>query len=184
VLLPCVCYLPPENSSRYFDVNGFFDTLLFDIYKYKQEGIVFLCGDFNSRCVDLDECIRRIDSVSNRNGVDFKANINGDLVIDFLVNVNMCMLTGRWDNLQTDFTSISTKGLSVVDYCITTHDMLHKFSHFTVSRSSFVASKTGILDAVVQLLFQTILYFLGSLMWNGRIAISRLIKVIEIQLQM
>ena len=27
-LLHCVCYLPPENSSRRIDVNTYFDSLL------------------------------------------------------------------------------------------------------------------------------------------------------------
>lgn len=31
-LLPCVCYLPPENSSRRLDVHTFFDNVLTDIY--------------------------------------------------------------------------------------------------------------------------------------------------------
>ena len=35
-ILPCVCYLPPKNSSRYFDVNNFFDNLLSDIYRYQK----------------------------------------------------------------------------------------------------------------------------------------------------
>ena len=32
VIYPCVCYLPPENSSRSVDVHNYFDTLLTDIY--------------------------------------------------------------------------------------------------------------------------------------------------------
>ena len=40
-ILPYVCYLPPENSSRFFDVNNFYDTLLSDSYIYQNEGMVY-----------------------------------------------------------------------------------------------------------------------------------------------
>ena len=52
-ILECVCYLPPENSYRYFDVNTFYEELLVDIFKYQNDGLVFICGDFN-RCGSLD----------------------------------------------------------------------------------------------------------------------------------
>ncbi len=51
-IYPCLCYLPPENSCRHVDVHAFYDTILTDIYKYQNEGIVYICGDFNSRCGD------------------------------------------------------------------------------------------------------------------------------------
>ena len=57
ISFPCVCYLPPENSSRRTDVNLYFDTLLADIYKYQKLGNMFICGNFNSRCGDLDDHI-------------------------------------------------------------------------------------------------------------------------------
>ena len=45
VLLPCVCYLPPENSSRPFDVNAFYEHLLVNLYQYQQEGIyIYMWG--------------------------------------------------------------------------------------------------------------------------------------------
>ena len=44
-IYPCVCYLPPENSSRQADVHAFFDHLLTRIYNYQNEGVIFICGD-------------------------------------------------------------------------------------------------------------------------------------------
>ncbi len=44
VLFPCVCYLPPQNSSRPFDVTSFYDKLLLDVYSYQEKGLVFICG--------------------------------------------------------------------------------------------------------------------------------------------
>ena len=115
-----MCYLPPEHSFRYYDVNKFYDTLLSLIYQYKNEGILYICGDFNSRCGDNDDFIRGIDDVIERDVIDFNMNRYGDLLIEFLINVNMCMLNGR-NNTYNAFTSISSKDKSVVDYCIVSH---------------------------------------------------------------
>ena len=83
--------------------------------------IPFLCGDFNSRCGNNYDFIVGIDSLPERNVVDFKTNSSGDILIEFLINANMCMLNGR-NCVNNDFTSISTKGCSVVDFCIVSHD--------------------------------------------------------------
>ena len=86
-IVPCVCYLPPENSSRYFDVNTFFDNLLADVYKYQNEGIMYVCGDFNGRCGDLDDLIRGVDCIPDRKIIDFHLNKYGELLIDFLITL-------------------------------------------------------------------------------------------------
>ena len=41
-LILCVCYLPPENSSRQADVFGFYDNLLTGIYEFQDLGPVCL----------------------------------------------------------------------------------------------------------------------------------------------
>lgn len=89
VFLPCVCYLPPENSSRYFDVNSFYDNLMADIYKYQNRGLICISGDFNSRCGELEDYISGVDSVPGRNVIDFKTNLYGELCTEFLINTNM-----------------------------------------------------------------------------------------------
>ena len=35
----CVCYLPPENSTRAINANEFFDTLTSQIYTYQKNTI-------------------------------------------------------------------------------------------------------------------------------------------------
>ena len=142
VICPCVCYLPPENSSRHFDVNSFYDHLLADIYAYQNDGLIFVCGDFNGRCGSLEDFISGVDFLQERNVIDFKTNFYGELLIDFLVNTNMCMLNGR--NFEcNDYTSISVKGLAVVDYCLVSHDTLDRFSKFNVLRTSSIINNTG-----------------------------------------
>lgn len=133
-IFPCVCYLPPENSSRYFDVHAFYDILA-DIYRFQNEGVVYVCGDFNSRCGDLEDFICGVDSLPPRDVIDFVKNSYGELFIDFLINTNMCMLNGR-NCIKNDFTSISVKGTAVVDYCVTSHENLKLFKDFCIVRVS------------------------------------------------
>ena len=132
-LLLCVCYLPPENSSRRIDVNEFFDNLLSDFYVFQNTGTPFICGDFNSRCGDLEDFIAGVDGIMPRNMIDFKTNYYGERFIEFLTNTNMCILNGRFGQKFDNFTSVSTKGSSVVDYCIVTHDDLSVFHDFRVT---------------------------------------------------
>ena len=66
VIFPCVCCLPPENSSRHFDVNSFYDHLLADIYAYQNDVLIFVCGDFNDRWCSLEDFISGMDFLHER----------------------------------------------------------------------------------------------------------------------
>jgi hypothetical protein len=57
----CVCYLPPENSTRVVNAIDFFDNLLTGIYDYQGDGLWYLCGDLNSRCAELLDFIEGVD---------------------------------------------------------------------------------------------------------------------------
>ena len=59
--LPCECYLPPKNSSRRVDVYEFYDNLLANIYQFQDMGLLYICGDFNSRCGDNDDFIAGVE---------------------------------------------------------------------------------------------------------------------------
>jgi len=95
-----------------------------DIFEYQNDGLVFICGDFNSRCGSLHDYISGVDVLPERNTVDFTVNSYGELFIVFLINTNLCILNGR-NSVKNDFRYISVKGCSVVDYCITPYDSLN-----------------------------------------------------------
>ena len=116
-----------------------------DIFRYQNDGLVFMCGDFNSRCGSLHNYISGVDVLPERNTVDFTINSYGELVIDFLINTNLCILNGR-NSVKNDFTSISVKGCSVVDYCITPYDSLNYFTDFTVTRTTDLINKADALS--------------------------------------
>ena len=141
-LILCVCYLPPENSSRQADVFGFYVNLLTGIYEFQDMGPVCLFGDFNSRCADLNDYIKGVDNLSDREVVDFQVNKYGHILLDFLMNSNFCILNGR-NSIKNDFTSVSTKGSSVVDYCFVSH------SDFYVYTASELINLSGHKEAVI-----------------------------------
>ena len=57
-------------------------------------------------------------------------NSHGKALINFLKCTNMCILNGRFGG--DAFTSVSNKGLSVVDYCLVQIEYFSKFANFKV----------------------------------------------------
>ena len=126
----CVCYLPPENSSRGGHGEDFFDMLLSGVSKYKDCGKIQICGDFNARTGKLPDIIEGIDSIRQRKTIDYETNSQGRSFIDFCVFSNLCCLAGRYTN--DNFTCVSHKGRSVVDDCIVPYYDLNLYSNFDV----------------------------------------------------
>jgi hypothetical protein len=112
------------------------------VYEVQNSGPFFICGDFNSRCCDENDYITGVDDICPRDVVDFKCNTYCNTFIDFLIIIDCCILNGR-KFLNNDFTCISTKGCSVVDYCIVPYDYLNIFDKFCVTRANDLVSATG-----------------------------------------
>ena len=100
----CICYLPPEGSSRMCDGDAFYTDLMLMFYEYQNEGDVIICGDFNARCGDESDFIG-VDGVPQRDVIDDKMNPFGQLLIDFLIDCNLCMINGR--NGENNFMNIN-----------------------------------------------------------------------------
>ena len=118
-----------------------------NIYQFQNDGLIFICGDFNSRCGDLEYFIAGVDYLPERNVVDFTVNAYGDLLIDFFINTNLCILNGR-KYTSNDFTSVSTKGRSVVDYCIVPHECIDSFEKFSVIHVTDMINNIPTLNSV------------------------------------
>jgi hypothetical protein len=137
----CGCYLPPEGSSRKVDAQDFYDTLLSQVYLYQNDCRFVICGDFNGRVGDLSDYIKGLDEINARQVIDNKVNRYGELLIDFLVSSNCCIVNGR--NGKNGFTSLSIKGKAVVDYCITSYENLHMISDFAITNAKDVYEEAG-----------------------------------------
>ena len=72
-----------------------------------------------------------VDTVPGRHVVDKKNNSYGEYFLKFLMDLSNCLSNGR-HNIGYDFTYISTRGRSVVDYCIVQHDQITHFSQMNV----------------------------------------------------
>ena len=84
-------------------------------------GSFYICGDFNARCGEATDFIEGVDNLPIRTALDFTHNAYSDVFIDFLINVNCCIVNGR-NSIQDDFTYVSTRGSSVVDYCLVPYE--------------------------------------------------------------
>ncbi len=113
----CSCYLPPGNSSRGDTSQDFFDTLKALVIDNFPHANFVICGNFNARCGDMQDYTTEEGSVRiNRNIVDSTVNPAGKNLIELLQTMELCMLNGRFG--KANFTSISSKGMAVVDYAI------------------------------------------------------------------
>ena len=138
----CVIYLPPENSTKAVNVHEFLDTLMTQVYTIPHGNPFFLCADWNSRRSDFVDFIPGIDLLRERQTVDYQYNMYGKLFTDFLVDINCCILNGR-NTEYNDFTYISTRGSSVVDYCVVPYETLNCYEKFHVHRTSSMIEETG-----------------------------------------
>ena len=90
------CYLPPENSNRGRDAQGFFAHLLAQIYMNNDSDDFFLLGDFNSRIGSLSELLFETDEIAKRIQIDKCINQHGHEFMEFLNESKFCVLNGRF----------------------------------------------------------------------------------------
>ena len=100
-------------------------VLLGQVYEYQNHGLVLIGGDFNGRC-DLSEYIDGVHDIPDRGVIDSVESGQGNGLVEFIISGNLCMLNGRlWTN---NFTCISHKGRSVVDFCFVPYKQF-RFHH-------------------------------------------------------
>ena len=129
VLITAVFYLPPEKSV-WANADTFFNTLTSQIYKFQNEGFITIGGDFNARCGQQEDYIEGSDDICMREIIDFVENSHGDHLTDFLISTNIAMLNGRKGS--NDYTCVSHRGKSVVDYILTPYEQLGNYTAFQV----------------------------------------------------
>lgn len=116
------CYLPPENSTRGRDSQGFFSHLLAQTYLFRESDTIIVAGDFNAKTGNIRDDIADIDSFPATLNVDATVNQHGHCLPEFLNESKMCVLNGTFLGSDKTFTSVSRKGRAVVDYFCVPHD--------------------------------------------------------------
>ena len=136
--------LPPENSPYGRNSSEFFGHMLSIIYRYSFVSTLFICGDFNSRIGDKLDYIEEVDNCSKRISLDKCLNKNGENFLEFLKNSNSVVVNGRVTLALNDYTSITTKGKSVVDYIAIPLDKLEYCKKFEILQSNDLIDKLNI----------------------------------------
>ncbi len=70
--------------------------------------------------------VHEIDSLPERNPLDKIVNAQGESLIELMQDAKLCVLNGRLNPEHDNYTCISPRGSSVVDYIITPHDVYYK----------------------------------------------------------
>ena len=138
----CCCYLPPEGSV-YANPTQFFAHLISQLYIYNDVDLLFICGDINGR-IGKHSDVTDIDNIKPRTVIDDQVKGHGDALIEFLIDGKLCVLNGRFNPQYDNFTCVSHKGKSVVDYIITPHDCLNKCSDFKVLLTNDIIDKNSL----------------------------------------
>ncbi len=125
-------YLPPENTVWGRDATQFMCHILSLIYMLCNCDAVYLVGDVNSKLGNLNDFISDIDDIPMRQVIDSAKNKHGDAFLDFLIESKMCVLNGRVTPEFDNFTCVSPKGSSVVDYIAVSHDNIYNCNYFKV----------------------------------------------------
>ena len=79
---------------------------------------------------DASEFIEGVDDLTPRDVIDHTSNVNGDLLVEFLEDSGLCLVNGRVGH--SDFTHVSHRGKSVVDYVCVPYDQLPFVTDFHV----------------------------------------------------
>ena len=129
----CVYYLPPEVNENGGISQEFYDYLTNIIFRIDDNGFCVFMGDMNARCGNEEDIVTIIDKdIPDRVSIDDTKNSRGTVFLDFLKSVNYCMLIGRITPDLENFTCISHKGRSVVDYLFVRHESISNINQFSV----------------------------------------------------
>ena len=124
-----MCMLSATNYQFNDKSFKFFNALCMNILSYQSLGKILIFGDFNARCgnkIDNNACY------INRLTCDTFVNGHGQALIDFLDDIDFCIVNGRLGDSSNKFTSISHRGSAIVDYCIADCENLSPFRNFDV----------------------------------------------------
>lgn len=130
--LICAVYLLPEGSSRGNVAQEFYDMLLTQVYTYWSDEPLLICGDLNGRIG------RKVDNqhAPARACLDETSNKYGGHLIEFLEDISACVLNGRLNAVDNNYTYVTTRGKSVVDYIICPLSQLSSVLNFEVKLMS------------------------------------------------
>ncbi len=130
VIFPC--YIAPHDSPYGKDVIKILGHLIAQMYLFNDSDQIYLCGDYNGRIGNLTDIVHEIDSLSESKPLDKIVHGHWESLIELMQDAKQCVLNGRLNSENDNYTCISLHGSFVVDYIITPHDVYYKFQAFHV----------------------------------------------------
>ena len=87
------------------------------LYLNNDADAIFIYGDLNARCGKVIDTLLDDSDIPERHVMDTcTVNLYGEKVIDFVRDMTLCIVNGRVSPEKDNYTSISNRGRSVVDY--------------------------------------------------------------------
>lgn len=133
-------YLPPAGSRYGGDPEGFFNKLILLSFKFSEGETLIYCGDFNARIGGRVDC--RELSIPDRQHVDPTVNSHGGCLLDFINDVQLCIVNGRTG--VDKVTCETIQGSSVVDYMLIPYDCWDKVRSFKVTKIMDIISEKNL----------------------------------------
>ena len=124
--------------------------MIFQIYLNNNVDFIAICGDLNGRVGTLSDIVEKIDDVTVRKSIDKVKSGHGENLIEFVKDTKSVILNGRINPEQENFTFISSRGRSVVDYFITPQDCLQFCQNFSVDLMSSLLEKYDLYSLLSQ----------------------------------
>ena len=122
-----------------------FSYLTSELYTNAYADSIIICGDLNARTGSCQDTIPEIDvNILPRINLDESVNSHGKSLIEFLKDTKFTILNGRVTPNKDNFTYITPKGKSVVDYFLSSQESLHFFKSFEVMPSNYLVDKLRI----------------------------------------
>ena len=112
-------------------VFRFFGHLLSILYTLDCDNVV-IAGDLNARIVGLHDLIPDVDNISNRVNKDDTKSGHYEEMTDFFLDMKFCVVNGRVTKEYDNYTCVSSRGSSVVDYMLVPHFTLEQCDSFKV----------------------------------------------------
>ena len=130
--------MPPETSVWGKDSHTFLSHILTDVDTYNDCDAAFVFGDFNASVGSMNDNSGFDDvNIPKRRVIDTTPNQHGHSFIEFLNESKMCMLYGRFDAENDNFTSISTQGKAEVNYMCVPHENVDQCESFKSYNNKF-----------------------------------------------
>lgn len=141
-------YLPPQGTKYGREGHRVFHLLLEEVFGQvcQEADAVYMCGDINARLGKEQEA-SLIDDVPDRQILDTTSmSGHGRSLMDFLNDAKFCVVNGRIG--RDNYTCMSKKGQSVVDYFFVSHENLKTINNFDVLPCQSIAVQENLHELI------------------------------------